>query len=40
VNRKTKGSCSERKAKAVLKDVRYALVVYSGASLRLFDLVA
>lgn len=37
---KSKGSRSERKAKALLEGMGYTLVVRSGASLGLFDLVA
>jgi Holliday junction resolvase len=40
MNRKAKGSRNERKARDILKGIGYSLVVKSGASLGLFDLVA
>jgi Holliday junction resolvase len=40
MNCKAKGSRNERKARDILKDLGYSLVVRSGASLGVFDLVA
>ncbi len=39
MNRKAKGSRNERRARDILRDLGYDLVIKAGASLGLFDLI-